>query len=84
MKIIIVKPNAISKSKQKELKEAGYIVVETNNPDEVKVIDEFGDLDRDVLLSSALSALDYGNDGVARLAFGNLLRKAIVNKKNNP
>lgn len=80
-KILIVKPNVITKQKAKELKEAGYIVIETNEPNSIQVIDEFGDLDRDTLLVSALTALDYGNDGTCRAAFGKLLRESILKKR---
>lgn len=80
-KILITKPNVINKAKKKELKEAGYIVIETNEPKEIHVIDEFGDLDRDTLLNTALTALDWGNDATCRNAFGTLLRKSILKKR---
>lgn len=80
-KILITKPNVINKAKQKELKEAGYVVIETNEPKDIQVIDEFGDLDRDTLLNTALTALDWGNDPTCRNAFGTLLRKSILKKR---
>lgn len=80
MKLIIVKPGIITKSKKAELKKAGYLTIETESPDEVKVIDGFGDLDRDVLLSTAMTALEWGNDSTCRIAFGNLLRKELIKK----
>lgn len=82
MKLLLINPNIISKSKKAELKKAGYIVIESQNPKDIIVFDEFGDLDRDVLLSTALNALGYGNDGTCRLAFGNLLREKLLKNRN--
>jgi hypothetical protein len=79
-KLLLIKPNIISAKKEAELKKAGYIVIESEKPEEIKVYDEFGDLDRDTILSTALEALSWGNDSTCRNAFGNLLRGKILKK----
>ena len=79
-KLLLIKPKVLSTTKKVELKEAGYIVIETDNPKDVIVVDEYGELDRDTLLSTALTALDCGNDSTARNAFGTLLRKKLLSK----
>jgi len=79
MPIILTKPFAINKKKQAELKEIGYIVIETDNPNEI-FLDETPSLDGNILLSAALEALENGNDNASRLAFGNLIRKKIKEK----
>lgn len=82
-KLLLIKPKVLSSSKKKELKDAGYIVIETDSPKDVTVFDEYGDLDRDTLLSTALTALDWGNDATCRNAFGTLLRKKLLAKVSN-
>jgi hypothetical protein len=81
MPIILSKPGAISKKKQVELKEIGYVVIESDNPHEILVLDETPMVDGNILLSAALNALDYGgtaND--LRMAFGDLIRKKMLAK----
>lgn len=82
-KLLLIKPKVLSSAKKKELKEAGYIIVEAENPKEIIVIDEYGELDRDTVLSTALTALDWGNDSTCRNAFGSLLRKRLLAKLLN-
>lgn len=77
MPILLIKPNIIDAAKQQELKEAGYVVIETDNPESITILDESPSLERDDLLNASLHALDYGNDYQARLAFGDLLRKRL-------
>lgn len=80
-KIIITKPGTIPADKQSELKEAGYIVVEAANPKDIVLLDETPSLERDILLDAAINALDHGNEQSGRLAFGNLIRNGLKDKK---
>lgn len=80
-KLLITKPKILSVDRKKQLRDAGYIVIEINNLSDIKVIDDFENLERDIVLFSALEALGYGNDGTCRMAFGNAIRKAILDKK---
>lgn len=81
MAIILCKPGAINKKKQAELKEIGYVVIESDNPSDILVLDETPSLDGNILLSAALEALNHGNDSTGRLEFGNLIRKKMLSKK---
>lgn len=83
MAVIISKPGIISKEKQDELSDAGYIVIEADDPNHIFVLDETPSIDRDVILDAAISALGYGNDSSGRLAFGDLIRKRLTTKRQN-
>lgn len=78
---MITKPNTINEAKQAELKEAGYLVVEAENPKDIIVLDEFGDLDRDLVLCSALESLAQGNDVSGRLQFSKLIREGVLQRR---
>lgn len=84
MPIILTKPGAINKKKQAELKEIGYVVIESDNPNEILVLDETPTVDGNILLSAALESLSWGNENAARLQFGNLIREKMLNKKKHP
>lgn len=81
MPVILTKHGAINKKKQAELKEIGYVVIESNNPEEILVLDETPSLDGNILLSAALESLSWGNESAARLKFGDLIREKMLNKK---
>jgi hypothetical protein len=80
MPILLVKPGRIRTAKRDELKQAGYIVIEMVDFSDVKIVDELASLEPNILLESALSALDYGNDPTCRNAFGKLIRDKIISK----
>lgn len=81
-KILIVAPKVLDDEQKKLFKEAGYIVVETTKPEKFKVIDDFTDVERDVVLACALEALSWGNDSTCRNKFGELIRKQLAKKLN--
>lgn len=80
MPIIITKPYLLNGAKRKELKEAGYIVIETENPNDITLLDELGNLSQNIVLESALEALSYGNDKTCRNTFGELIQKKLLKK----
>ena len=81
MPIILTKPGAINKKKQAELKEIGYVVIESDNPSEILVLDETPSIDGNMLLGAALESLSWGNESSARLKFGDLIREKMLSKK---
>lgn len=83
MAVILVKPGIIHADKQKELQCAGYVVVECDNPKDIIIMDESPSLERDLLLDAAINALDNGNDSTGRLAFGNIIRKKLINRNRS-
>lgn len=62
---------------KKELQDTGYIVIETNNLEDIKMVDSLASLDGHMLLRAALKALEYGNDSTCRHAFGTEIRKEL-------
>jgi hypothetical protein len=83
-KIVIVRPGVIRAYSKKKLEKAGYVIIEATNPTEIRVIEEYGELSRDLLLQTAIEALSWGNDTTARNAFGNLLRKKLEDQWKKP
>ena len=79
-KILLVKSGILNKEKIKEISENGYVVIETDSFRNVQVLDEFSDINRDVLLHTALTSLDWGNDSTCRNAFGTILRKKLLER----
>ena len=79
-KIVIVKPKAISIGDKQQLKKAGFIVIETDDPEAIKVYDQFGAIEDTLVLETALQALEWGNDPTCRQAFGNLIRQKLIVK----
>jgi len=84
MPILLVKPKILTSEQRKELKQAGYIIIETSNPADVQVLDEMTTCRKEIVLEAALQALDWGNDPTGRQAFGNLFRKKLMAKMNIP
>jgi hypothetical protein len=80
MPVILSKPGAISKEKQNELTGQGYVVIECDDFEAVKVVDEIAGLSGDMVTAAALEALSYGNDRTCKIAFGDLLHKRIMKR----
>ncbi len=80
MPIILTKAGVINKKKQSELKDIGYVVIETDKPEEILVLDETPTIDGNMVLSAALEALAYGNDRTCSNTFGELIRKKMLAK----
>lgn len=81
-KILVLKAGILNAENSRELKKAGYILIETDNPKDIIIFDEFGSLDNDSYLSCALQALDHGNDPTCRHAFGKLVKEGLLKKLN--
>lgn len=79
-KILLAKPGAVDKQQKETLKQEGYIVIEVADTNDVKVLSNFSDLERDDLLQCAIQAMGYGNDETIRLAFAKLFREAVIKK----
>ena len=78
-KIIVCKKGSVDAETKVSLKEAGHFIIETSNPKDIKVMDDFGSLlPMDELLKCALEAFGYGNDATCRMAFANIVRKKIT------
>lgn len=78
MSIIVIKPGSVSPEGLLQLKEAGHIVIETENKKDVQILDELSLPSTKDLLEAAVEAMDWGNDNTVRLEFGRLLRKKIL------
>lgn len=86
MKKVITMPSGVlSPLELRELKEAGYIVLVTDEPEKIKFVSDSEhytfDLDRDIVLDCALKALNHGNDCVARDAFSKLFREELLKRR---
>lgn len=79
-KIIIVKPGILNDDNRLELRQAGYIIIETETPKDIQVFDELGFLDSDSYLEIALTAIEADNNGAVRGKFEHGVRLAIMSK----
>ena len=79
--ILFVKPKAISLSDKKMLRTAGVLIVEIENPDEVKFIRAHSELSTTELLTAAAKAMTTAafSDEV-RKAFGRAVCEAVLAK----
>lgn len=59
--IIVVKTGSIFEADKQELKQAGYIVLECANPDEVHFLYPSISQERNIILKAALKALKEGS-----------------------
>ena len=80
MPILLIKPGVIRAAKKDELKKAGYTVLEVENFSDIQIMDELAVIEPNILLESALTALDHGNDPTCRNAFGKIIREKIIQK----
>lgn len=80
MSVLLVKPKVLNAAKKKELKDAGYVVIEVKDPNDVTILDEFQTASKDMILTSALESLNWGNDATCRNAFGKLFREKLLKK----
>lgn len=83
--ILFVKPKAISQRDKKMLQQAGVLIVETENPDEVKFVRAHTELSSTELLSAAAKAMTIGSWGEeVRKAFGRAVCEALLAKSAPP
>jgi len=79
-KILWVKKDSITEESKSQLTKEGYIVLESENITDIKVVDGFADLDAGSLLNCALKALGTGNDNAGRIAFEKNIRESLIDK----
>lgn len=80
-KILITKTGTLNEEQVSNIEGKGFLVIQTEEPRDIRVIDDFHDIDRDVVLKSALDALAWGNNNDQISRFGKLMRDAIVKSK---
>lgn len=80
MPVLLVKPKVLNSAKKKELKDAGYVVIEVKDIGDVQILDEFQTASKDIVLTAALESLNWGNDPTCRNAFGKLFREKLLRK----
>jgi hypothetical protein len=73
--IMFVKPGAISPDDKAVLREAGVIVVETNDPDAVRLVQAGHDLPSSALLAAAGKAVQASE--IAQAVFGITIAEAL-------
>lgn len=76
-KIIVTKPKSISVKDKKLMQKNGFIVIEAENPQDVKVISEVEILDTSDLLMSALFSITQGNQSLSYQSYfaGELIKR---------
>ena len=76
--IILVKPGALKDEDKNNLREMGFVVMESEKPKDITVLHDFNGLASNIVLECALEALGWGNDNTGRLRFGDLLRQKLL------
>lgn len=79
--ILFVKPGAIRADDKAALATAGVIVVEVENPQDVKLVRAHAELSGGEMLLAAAKAIEAaGSTGSPKWEFGNAIARAIIEK----
>lgn len=79
--ILPIKPGALSRADKKALSDAGVIVIEHINPEEIRLLRPIADLDSSELLRCAVHAINNSGSQYLAVDFKNEICKAILEKK---
>lgn len=81
--ILIVKPKSISKEDKAKLEETDFIIIEHDNPNDIKTI--YGSLDHNIIASSAIESIDGGySTADLQAQFARKILKKIQTPKPTP
>lgn len=77
--ILVVPKASITPETRKEIIKAGYIVVETDDPEKAKVIGELDSISSDILMASLLETVGNHQNATFYTLSANILKR--INKK---
>jgi len=80
--ILAVKPNSISSEDKKILGDNGIIVIETENPNDIKFMRPSHDISYGDLLQCALETISHDCQAPGKSYFANKIIKAVLQNKS--
>lgn len=75
--LIIVKPNTVTKDKMQELKECGFVVLELDDPNSIKIVIGMDGISGNIIAKTALETIQSSYSTATREEFAKKLLSAI-------
>lgn len=80
--VLITPPNAFSENDKANLKEAGYVVVETADPSQIKWVNQLELITGDDMVDALLWSMTQANSGPTHKGYvGEYLVKKLIEKR---